>query len=47
VPDVDSWYDEVVKRGLNVPPPQDQPWGNGELRSSEPDGNATCISTQL
>ena len=47
VPDVDGWHDEIVRHGLNVPPPKDQPWGNREVRLSDPDGNTVCISTQL
>ena len=47
VPNVDSWYSELKDRGVEVQPPRNQPWGNRDMRISDPDGNSLCICTQL
>jgi catechol 2,3-dioxygenase-like lactoylglutathione lyase family enzyme len=46
VTNVDAWYREIIERGLDVPAPEDKPWGNRELRLRDPDGNTIVISTQ-
>ncbi len=48
VADVDAWYNECVGHGI-VPStlPRTQPWGNREMRLTDPDGNNLCISQRL
>ncbi len=47
VSDVDAWHADLRKHGLDVPPPQDQPWGNREMRVRDPDGNNLCVCTRI
>lgn len=48
VSDVDAWFEDCQRHGV-VPilPPTNQPWGNREMRLSDPDGNHLCISQRL
>lgn len=48
VSDVDVWYNECRRLGI-VPSimPKNQPWGNREMRLTDPDGNQLCICQRL
>lgn len=48
VSDVDAWYRDCDRQGI-VPTllPMDQPWGNREMRLTDPDGNCLCVSQRL
>jgi dihydropteroate synthase type 2 len=47
VPDVDAWWQRARDVGAATGTgPVDQPWGDRELRFSDPDGNQLCVSTR-
>jgi lactoylglutathione lyase len=40
VDDVDKFYDELKKKGVNtINPPHDEPWGGRQASFKDPDGN--------
>ena len=48
VQDVDAWYHELARRGLEIAsPPRDEPWGNRDMRILDPDGNQICVCTPI
>ena len=48
VADVDAWHEEVLDAELAVDSePENQPWGNREMRLSDPDGNRLVVASVL
>ncbi len=48
VSDVDAWFEHASETGVPIDePPQDQPWGNRELRLTDPFGNRLCVATVI
>jgi uncharacterized glyoxalase superfamily protein PhnB len=47
LPDVDKWYQEFADNGVEIKPPDDEPWGERSTTFCDPDGNRISISTVL
>jgi len=48
VEQVDDWCDDLRRAGVELEgEPEDQPWGNREMRLRDPFGNRLCIATVL
>jgi len=48
VSDVDAWHEQLLDAGLEVDgEPANQPWGNREMRLSDPDGNQLVFASVL
>jgi len=43
VADVDSFYNRLTSAGFTPPKPEDQPWGQREMKAKDPFGNTVCV----